>query len=227
MIRHALACLFIFWASTAGSAEDQAVFPETCAPRLTVQAVDCTVTHYATCETDGGGGVMQVRFNGAGVRETQILDADNHPLRIFSGAVDLAFDQTTPADRMSSSVLLSEGADGYAFTMSSARGPIRRMTFFGNDELIAEPFSANGFSFQKLRGRYVRTLHLNGGTVTIAVEAEQYVAETFGFFVPIKETQTQMSRKVMSDQTPVDFLKPGDAGFLSARPLYCDPGASS
>ena len=226
MCRAAIIGLFIASAASV-AAEEVAVFPEACDPKLTIQAVDCTVTHYALCAFDGEAAAMQVRYDGSGLRQSQILDADNHPLRVFSDTIDLRFDESVRADRMSSSILLAKGTDGYAFTLTSETAPISKMTFFGSDELTAKTVIANGFHLRELRGRYVRTTYFNGRSVTEAFEVEQYVEEEFGFFVPVRETRIGSAARKSSEQAPVDFLRPGDDGFLSVQPLYCGPGASS
>lgn len=221
MRRPLLSALLALAAPAAGAA-DRFAAPEGCQGFLTVQMRGCQMSNHFTCAGDPPGHQWDTYIDGGGAyftsqidHETQwILSIDHEPRghdRLEPGAADPA----------SFSLLLAEGRDDYDFVTVSDNG--RRTRYAGFDRLTGETVRIDGQVLERTEFDLTAS-DAATGALLFRRTGTQYVSRDWRLFFPGEEEFVSAAGEATrTDNTPVEFLLPGERGFFGAEPRYdCD-----
>ncbi len=193
--------------------------PAGCEGWLTVQTRSCKVSNYFRCDSDPAGGTWRTDFgiNGAYFRsriddETQWVESHES-----DGTIDLL--EPGAPDPASFSELLETGEDSYHF--STVKNTGLRETFVGADRLTGESRTIDGVTL--LRTEYEIRATLDDGSVVWRAEGSEYVHPEWRVFFSGVGRMDLGEGWLPRDFTPVEFVFPGEPGFMTTTPKYdCD-----
>ncbi len=197
--------------------------PEGCEVFLTVQSKQCSVSNLYRCDTDTGG-FAEAMFDGEGMSAVVTYRAgyqwqdslymwDNSRERLVEPAED-------PIDLPT---LTDEGIDTFRFTMHrTAPGEDREITIVGADMLSGETTVIDGMTLDIVQTQL--QILTEDGTVEYQSRGVQYLNRELGlFFLGPEEVLDDTGEATPYDNSPVDFIHPGEPGFAQTLPLYeCD-----
>ena len=192
--------------------------PEGCQAFLTVQAKACRVSHYFTCTADAPGDQWRVDLDQEGEffqsrtdREGQWVESYDPVLQVLDPA---------PADAASFSGLLASGIDTWDFTLSREDGAGSRAV--GYDRLTGQSVVIDGITLQQTEVEF--TEYDRDGTLLRRSRGNEYLHPDWRlFFAGPGETDLGDGTWRPIDGSPVEFIFPGEAGFLDRQPKYdCD-----
>jgi len=205
-----------------GAALAQGVFslPAGCTAYVTVQAANCSVSHLFRCETDPEGYQRRVDLNETGLTYLGVIDRETQWIESFHAA-DSYTSYLAPgaADPASLSELIATGRDGLDFqTVSDVFGLTR---YAGEDRLTGETVVIDGVSLQ--RTAFDMTVHDQTGQTIWKIEGNEFIHPEWRTFLSGTRTYTTPEGVETEDGTPVEFIFPGEPGFLGSRPRHgCD-----
>lgn len=216
MIR--LATLFCALSTTAFAQQvDVFRLPAGCTAYLTVQDRSCTVDHHFHCEGDPEGHQRRVSFDEEGMTYLGQIDAETQWIQSFrarAGSTEQL--SPNPVDAASLSELIATGKDTYEFiTTSDKHGPTH---FKGVDTLTGNTVMIDGVPLQETAYEIVATT--TDGTVLWESQGNEYISATWRMFLSGTGTTTTSTDSFDKDDTPVEFINPGEPGFLSTRPKH-------
>lgn len=209
-------------ATAAPVLADGATFtpPEGCTAYLTVQARGCRVSHHYRCTEDPPGDQWRTDFDQEGPFFSSHIDREAQWVESFEmfPTVRQALDPN-PEDPASFSELLN-GADSYSFGLSRDNG--ERTHVSGFDRLTGRSVSIDGVTLQETEFEF--TEQTLDGTVLRRSHGHEYIhPEWRQFFSGPSEWDGGDGTFVPLDGSPVEFIFPGEEGFLSTTPLFdCD-----
>ncbi len=199
------------------AAQDTFALPAGCEAYVTVQSRDCIVSHHFMCEGDPEGLQRRVDLSEDGMVYAGAIDAETQWIESFhvvSGHSERLED--SPTDRASFSELFANGIDTYDFrTLSDEIGPTR---YRGQDRLTGEMVQIDGVTLH--RTEYRITVTTDDGVVLWSSEGSEFVSEGFRMFLSGTGTVTTPDETWDVDDSPVEFIFPGEAGFLSPNPKH-------
>ncbi|HBG99106.1 MAG TPA: hypothetical protein DDY29_10425 [Rhodobacteraceae bacterium] len=217
----ALLALAAAWPAQAQS--PKFVPPQGCDAYLTVQMKGCLVSHYFTCQGDPEGHRWGATLTADGPVALSYLDAEYQWLQTMILVIGMTETLREPSqDPASFSELLETGLDSFDFetvTSGAIDGQVHR--YQGFDRLTGETVEIDG---EPLMVTEFEVRESVDGQVIFTRQGNQYVSERFGLFLGGIETETDGVETVENDRTPVQFIEPGEPGFLDARPIF-DCGA--
>ena len=191
--------------------------PQGCTATLTVQSRGCSVEHIWTCEGEEQGLQWRGELDDQGLTYVGQIDAETQWLQSYfplSGARELLV--LPAADPASFSTLMETGEDTYDFTLDTLEGPQRVVGF---DRLDERGVVIDGETLDRT-AYAVRKTDAAGGLI-YAAEGFEYVSKEFGrFFSGAGTISGPTGPDYDYDSRPVKFIRPGEPGFLSDRPLY-------
>lgn len=202
-------------------AADTFALPQGCDAFVTVQSRSCSVEHYFTCESDPEGVKRRVSLGEEGLtyvgstdREAQWL-ASFYPLTGHGEELSDA-----PADPASLTELLEKGVDSYDFeTTSDEVGTTR---YVGEDRLTGQIVTIDNVALQQTA--YNITAYGADGTELWSSSGNEFVNADWRGFLGGTGTVIVPDGPFDKDDRPVEFIFPGEPGFLSANPKF-DCGA--
>jgi hypothetical protein len=192
--------------------------PAGCEAFMTVQSKACRVSHYYTCQGDAPGDQWRVDMDQEGEfffsridREAQWVESYDPVKQVLDPA---------PVDPASFSELVAAGIDTWDFTLSKDDGTGSRAT--GYDRLTGQTVVIDGITLSETEVEY--TEYDRNGTVLRQSRGNEYMhAEWRLFFAGPGETDLGDGQWRPIDGSPVDFIFPGEEGFLATQPIYdCD-----
>ncbi len=202
-------------------AADNFALPQGCSGFVTIQSHSCSVEHHFTCEGDPTGVKRRVSLSEDGMTYLGSTDADAQWLTSF-----YAFSEHTerleaaPTDPASLTELLKTGSDTYDFTtLSDEIGATR---YVGEDHLTGDVVTIDDVTLQTTS--YKITAFAADGTELWSSAGNEYVSDKWRMFIGGTGTITTSSDSFDKDDRPVQFIFPGEPGFLSANPKF-DCGA--
>ncbi len=203
--------------ATPGAAQDTVSLPEGCTAYLTMQGASCSVSHYFTCEDDAAGTQRRVELDLDGVSYFGQIDAETQWL--ISTYRDTGHTETLeddPADRASFTELLEEGISTFDFrTLSDELGPLR---YVGVDQLTGESVTIDGVDL--LATEYIIRVENDAGEVLFTSEGDEFISPEWRTFFGGISRLSGNGGEVVNDSTPIEFLMPGEPGFLTPQPKY-------
>ena len=188
-----------------------------CEAYLTVQNSDCVVSHYFRCAEDLAGEQNHVSFPENNTIYMGTIDQEAQ--WIFSHHIADEITETlelTPFDRASFSDLMAMGVDDFDFrTMSPEVGVTR---YVGRDTLTGNQVVIDGVTLDETL--YDLTAYLEDGSQTWQSQGHEFISRDRRMFLSGKGSITTLSDTFETDGTPVQFITPGEPGFLSIKPEF-------
>lgn len=191
--------------------------PQGCTGLVTVQGAACTVDHHYTCAADPAGWQRRVSFDEGGLTYAGAIDDETQwveSLHVASGHSE----RLAPAnpDPASFTELLETGIDTYDFTtLSDEIGPTR---YVGRDILTGETEVIDGVELQ-VTDYAIRAETPDGRTIWSA-QGREYIHEGWRRFLSGHGDYATPDMEWSVDDSPVEFIYPGEPGYLSAEPKY-------
>ncbi|WP_273501559.1 hypothetical protein [Paracoccus sphaerophysae] len=211
-----LACLVL--ALPAAAAEFTP--PAGCTLTMTVQQRSCTVAQHYSCSADAAGDQWVAYFTREGLVYQSRIDAETRWMEstdTVSGITDRL--EPDAADHASLRTLMASGRDDFDFWTVSDSG--ERLRHVGHDRLTGTTV-IDGMALDTTRFE-LETFSAEGDLL-IRRTGTQFVSRETGRFYGGLETATDWSGEVSeTNDTPVTFARPGEAGFGSTDPQFdCD-----
>jgi hypothetical protein len=210
-----LAVPLLALAAPAGA--EQFFLPAGCEAFLTIQGRSCTVEHHFTCASDPEGHKRRVEMDEQGLTFSATIDTEGQwieSFHILAGySESLAPD---PVDPASLTELFATQSDSYNFqTFSTEVGATR---YVGRDRLTGNAVLIDGVTLLETAFD-LRAFNANGTEMWHYVGSE-FVSEDWRMFLSGTGRVTTSDETYDLDDTPVDFIFPGEPGFLSSQPEY-------
>lgn len=192
--------------------------PQGCEAFMTVQAKQCRVSHHYTCAADAPGDQWRVDMDQEGAFFYSRIDSEGQWVESYDPLKQVL--DPSPVDPASFSELLSGGVDTWDFTLSREDGTGSRAAGF--DRLTGETRVIDGITLQQTEVEF--TEYDRAGTVLRRSRGNEYISADWRlFFAGPSETDLGDGIWRPIDGSPVDFIFPGEDGFLSTQPIYdCD-----
>lgn len=187
--------------------------PEGCTGTMTVQHKGCVVVNVWQCAGDPAGDQWLATSSQNGLFGVQRVDDEFQWLEAFRVIGNTRL--ITPADDPASLTELFEAQiDTWDFTLETDDGPERHVGF---DMLTGETTVIDGVTL--LNTEYQgRTLDAEGNE-TEASTGAQYVSPEHRLFFFGRSWDAATPDDVL-DMSPLEFIFPGEPGFMSAQPKY-------
>jgi hypothetical protein len=197
------------------------VAPEGCEVFMTVQSKGCRVSQYYRCIADPHGDQWRADFDQEGVYFLSHIDGEGQWIESFD--LNPTIRQTldpNASDPASFSELLSSGMDTFAFGLSREDGRMSSVSGFdrltGNTVVIDDiPLSETAFDYTEVDPM---------GNILRRSRGNEYVHPEWRlFFSGPSEWDPGDGNYLPMDGSPVEFILPGEPGFLKTQPIYdCD-----
>ena len=193
--------------------------PNGCTAYLTVQASNCQVEHHWTCEADPVGDKWHAEIGQNGPVYIGRIDAEAQWIDsydIFSDTRDQLIQPAT--DPASLTELLANGLDTYDFSLNTPKG---RHDVKGYDRIAQRDVIIDGEVLHQTE--YAIRITNAQGEVTYASEGSEFVSETHRRFFSGFGTVSEPSPPFKFQAKPVQFIYPGEKGYLDNTPKFgCD-----
>jgi len=176
------------------------------------------VTHHYRCDADPEGYQWRVDLDGSGLTYAAQIDFETqwiYSIDLASGTED--FLEPDADDPASFSELLANDLDTWDFRTRDNDGTITR--FRGFDRLTGDVAEIDGVALLRAEGQ-IEASGLDGDVQWTATGA-QYISPEWRIFLFGQDTwSTPDGAEIMQDHTPVEFIFPGERGFLANTPRY-------
>lgn len=211
--------IFGLYAAALSAQEGPRTFslPEGCTAYVTVQSKDCSVDHHFTCEGDPEGHKQRVSLTEQGVSYIGSTNFESewvssfHPFTGHSERLG-----SNPADPASFTELTENGLDTFDFeTLSDEIGTTR---YVGQDRLTGKTVRIDGIDLEETEYN-IRALAPDG-TEMWRAGGNEYISRRWRSFFAGTGTVTTPTDSFDKDDSPVEFIFPGEPGFLSANPKH-------
>lgn len=208
---------FLLLAMPAAAQEEVFSLPAGCEAWLTVHGADCSVDHHFSCVGDPEGHKQRVSLDEGGMTflgttdfQTQWISSF-HPL---SGHTEVL--EQSPVDPANLTELIETGMDSYDFkTLSPELGTTR---YVGFDRLTGNRMTIDDVSIAETE--FSITAYDAAGNEIWSSEGREFISERWRMFLSGNSTVTSSSGSFERDGRPVEFIFPGEPGFLSANPKH-------
>ena len=192
--------------------------PEGCTGYLTVQSKSCVVSNHMRCEMDDTGDNRRVDFGETGFEYSGRTNAESQWVESYYPNSEsyevLGPDPVKPA---SFSALLETGISEYDFTAVDQNGEVFR--FIGVDRLTGEEVEIDGVMLK--RTAYEIRLEDAEGSVSWMSRGSEFVNPEWGIFLSGTGISLVPGQdETDEDNTPVEFIFPGEPGFFSTQPPF-------
>ena len=195
--------------------------PEGCEVFMTVQAKACRVSQYYRCVADPDGDQWRADFDQEGPYFLSHIDGEGQWIESFdlNPTVRQTLDPN-PADRASFSELLSSGVDTFALGLSKNDGSASQVSGF--DRLTGKTVVIDDIPLSQTEFDYTETGP--DGSILRRSRGYEYVHPEWRlFFAGPSEWDPGDGTWLPMDGSPVQFIFPGEPGFLKTQPIYdCD-----
>jgi hypothetical protein len=215
MIRLSLALICL--AAPAFAQSNTFNLPQGCTAYLTVQMRSCTVSHHFTCEGDPTGYQQRVDLDERGLTYVGTIDAETqwissfHP---FTGHSEML--APSPAKPASLSALLATNVNEYDFETNSAE--IGTTRYVGTDRLTGKTVTIDGVTLDQTEYA-IRALAPDGSELWRS-SGNEFISREWRMFLSGTGTVVTPDDSFDTDDTPMEFINPGEPGFLSANPKF-------
>ncbi len=198
-------------------AETPFSLPAGCTAYLTVQDSSCLVEHHFRCDGDLEGTQRRVSLDEEGMTYMGQIDAETQWLESYhsrGGHTEKL--ESNPADRASLSELMATNADDYDFrTLSSEIGTTR---YVGRDTLTGKQVVIDGVTLDETT--FDLTAYAADGSFAWRTQGREFINREWRMFLSGTSTVTTPTDTFERDSTPVEFIFPDEAGFLSSKPKH-------
>ncbi len=195
--------------------------PEGCEVFMTVQSKACRVSNHYRCSADAPGDQWRADFDQEGLFFTSRIDSEGQWVESYTvnPTVRQVLDPVR-ADSASFTELLATGIDTWDFGMSRDDGSASGAK--GYDRLTGKSVVIDGITLQETEVDFIESDVM--GNVLRRSRGNEYLhAEWRLFFSGPGETDLGDGQWLPIDGSPVEFIFPGEEGFLDTQPKYdCD-----
>ncbi len=214
--RLAAGVALILLAGTAARAQD-GLLPSDCTAYLTVQRRDCVVEHHYTCAATPGHRWRVDYDDEDGARFISETDAEGRWIWSQDVPPEGVEARLLPdaTDHASIGTLLATGEDSYAFRQ---RRSTRIESVEGFDRLTGVQVEIDGEAL--LVTEYGYRVHSADGMLLADVSGSEFVSARHRRFFSGTRTWHSDDGDQTVDSTPVEFVYPGESGFLSEQPRF-------
>jgi hypothetical protein len=224
-MRFAAALIMMAQPALAQSPQTTFAVPAGCDAFLTVQTESCSVEHHFTCAADPAGYQRRVSIDEQGITYAGVIDAETqwissfHPLSGHSEAL-----APNPVEPASLTDLINKGVDNYDFvTLSAEIGDTR---YVGQDTLTGQQVTIDGVTLDETT--YDITAYDGSGQEVWSARGKEFISREWRMFLSGAGSVTTPQGTFEKSDRPVEFIFPGEPGFLSARPKHgCGVAISS
>lgn len=191
--------------------------PANCEAYLTVQNRNCEVDHHFRCATNLESEKSRVSLSENGLVYMGTIDHETQWIsshHISGGHTEKL--ESKPAERASFSDLIATGVDDYDFRTESPE--IGKTRYVGRDTLTGNQVVIDGVTLDETT--YDVTAYAADGTQMWQSQGREYISRDWRMFLSGKGTITTPTDSYQVDGTPVQFIKPGEPGFLAIKPIF-------
>lgn len=191
--------------------------PAGCTAYVTVQKRGCVVSHQFTCEGDPEGHQRRVDLTEAGLAFAGVIDAETQWIESYyagSGQTDTL--GPDPINAASLSELLETGIDTWDFITLTDGSLVTRHQ--GSDRLTGRVVTIDGVDLQETA--FEATVLDAAGIQLWRLEGTEYIHPEWRTFVSGVRTVTMPDDVYDTDYSPVEFIFPGESGFLGSEPRF-------
>lgn len=221
MYRHATVTFIAALLLAVPAAARDFVPPEGCETFLTVQSRQCSVSNLYRCEAQQDGRFWEAMFDSEGMSALvaygpgyQWLDS----LYMWDNSREVLIEPAE--DPIDLPTLIAEGVDTFRFTMHrTAPGEERDIIIVGADMLTGETTEIDGVTLEVIQTQL--QILTEDGSVEYQSRGLQYLDRDLGvFFLGPEQVEDETGEQKPYDNSPVDFIRPGEPGFSQTLPLY-------
>lgn len=202
--------------STPVVAQDGFALPAGCSAYVTMQLASCTVSHHYRCLGDPVGQKWRADMDEQGLSYVGRTDDEAQWIESFHLRSAHSEQLGSAVDPMSFSTLVADGVDTWDFETTSAE--IGTSRYAGMDRLTGETVVIDGVTL--MRTEYALTAYGPDGSETWRSSGAEYISTEWRMFVSGISTYVTSGDTFETDNTPVEFIFPREAGFLSTSPKY-------
>ena len=191
--------------------------PDGCTGVLTIQNRGCLLTNVWTCEGEPEGLQWVALFDERGPFQVKQVDPEFQWLTTYYTAQPRIDRMAVPApDPASLEELFATGFDSYDFTVVPEGGMLGPMRYVGFDRLTGEtvidgePLMTTEYGFERLGP---------DGSLISRRAGRQFVSDRHRIFI-LGESWNADAPDEIQDHSPVDFIYPGEPGFMPAQPIH-------
>lgn len=203
-------------APTPGPAIRTFQAPAGCEAYLTVQMTSCTVSHHFRCEGDPEGWQRRVDMDEEGIAYAGAIDAETQWLESNHFVSEHSERLGAASDPASFTELTTTGRDGFDFVTESPE--IGQTRYVGEDRLTGETETIDGVTLDVTEYQIVASTP--DGTEVWRGTGREYIIRDWRMFLSGRSTITSDGQTTESDSQPVEFIFPGERGFLSVSPKH-------
>ncbi len=214
MMKPILGCIVLMASPLAAQEFD---LPQGCEGYLTIQSQSCSVSHYFRCGDDQNGEQRRATLDEEGLTYVGHISGEAEWLESFhlrAGHTERM--STNSSDPMSMSELLANDIDTWDFITES--NEIGDSQYVGFDRLTGESIEIDGVTL--LRTQYALTAFDADGNEIWKSEGSEFVSPEWRMFIGGTSSYITSDDRFDSDDTPVEFIFPGEAGYLSVNPKF-------
>ena len=214
-----LAFALIALAALAAAQDTPATFslPAGCEAFVTVQSESCQVDHHFICQGDPAGHKRRVSLDEQGMTYTGVTDDETQwisSFHVLSGHTEVL--ENEPAAPASLSELIATGADDFDFrTLSDEIGTTR---YVGRDTLTGRQVTIDDVTLDETT--YDITAFDGAGNEVWSARGREFISRDWRMFLAGTGTVTTSDGTFDRSNRPVEFIFPGEPGFLSASPKH-------
>ncbi len=213
-MKYALALICL---AAPAAAQSTFELPAGCDAFVTVQSTSCQVEHHFVCKDDPEGHQRRVALNEEGLTYAGEIDSETQwieSFHILSGHAERLV--SNPAEPASLSDLIARGVDDYDFeTQSDQIGTTR---YVGQDTLTGRQVVIDGITLDETS--YQVTAYSADGDEIWRSQGNEFISRNWRMFLSGTGTTTVNGETFENDNRPVEFIFPGEPGFLSASPKH-------
>jgi len=191
--------------------------PAGCDAFLTVQTESCQVGHHFTCQGDPEGHQRRVTLDEQGMTYVGEIDGETQWISSFhllSGHRERL--ESNPVEPASLSDLIETGVDDFDFrTLSDEIGTTR---YVGQDTLTGREITIDGVTLAETT--YDITAFDDAGNEIWSAQGREFISRNWRMFLSGTGTVTTPEGQYERSNKPVEFIYPGEPGFLSSSPKH-------
>ncbi|GGL55862.1 hypothetical protein GCM10011392_07870 [Wenxinia marina] len=183
-----------------------------------MQKRGCTVSHLYSCSGDPQGLQWRADFAEDGMTYYGAIDAETQWIEshhLLAGRVERLLPGA--ADPASLTTLMSTGRDDFDFVTQDDAG--YRTRFVGYDRLTGERVTVDGVTLDRTAFDVIAT-DVDTGAVVWRVTGNEFIQRDWRTFIAGTSRYELPDDVIENDYSPMEFLFPGDEGFLSVHPKY-------
>lgn len=191
--------------------------PAGCTAYVTVQDHSCIVEHHFRCDGDPAGIQRRVSLSEEGMTYMGQIDTEAQWIESYhvsTGHTERL--EPNPADRASLSELIAGNLDTYDFRTASAEIGVTR--YVGQDTLTGKTVEIDGVTLEETTYS-LRALAPDGSELWRS-KGREFINREWRMFLSGAGRVTTPTDTYETDSTPVEFIFPGEAGFLSSKPKH-------